>query len=158
MQAEQALSDRKPTKKATIIMAHLGGRAGHSPIHAMMLFALAMMMLASLLSPSSLMLVSAADESNDTSGSASDSSSKPAAKDDFDAKTHTDWGSYYDPQNVFCGKFDCYRILGFDYEQYDGKNLPDTKLITKRYRSLSREWHPDKSKHKNAKERFVVRV
>lgn len=94
----------------------------------------------------------AADESNDTAGS---SEKKPKAKDDFDPKAHTDWGGYYDPQNIFCGKYDCYRILGFDYEKYDGKNLPDTKLITKRYRALSREWHPDKSKHKDAKERFV---
>jgi DnaJ family protein C protein 25 len=73
----------------------------------------------------------------------------------FDAKDHTDWGSYYDPQNVFCGKFDCYKILGFDYESF-GSNRPDTKVITKRYRNLSREWHPDKSKHKDAKNRFVV--
>jgi hypothetical protein len=65
-----------------------------------------------------------------------------------------DWGSYYDPKNVFCGKYDCYMILGFDYENFD--SYIDTKLITKRYRALSREWHPDKSKHKDAKERFVV--
>ena len=64
------------------------------------------------------------------------------------------WGSYYDPQQEFCGKFDCYRILGFDYENFGS---PDQKLITKRYRKLSRKWHPDKSKHPKAKERFVVR-
>ena len=64
------------------------------------------------------------------------------------------WGTYYDPQQEFCGKFDCYRILGFDYESF---GAPDTKLITKRYRKLSRKWHPDKSKHPKAKERFVVR-
>jgi hypothetical protein len=79
------------------------------------------------------------------------------AEDSFDAQDHTDWGSYYDPQNVFCGLYDCYKILGFDYEEF-GKEKPDTKVITKRYRSLSREWHPDKSKHKDAKERFVVRA
>jgi hypothetical protein len=73
----------------------------------------------------------------------------------FNAQDHTDWGTYHDTQNIFCGKFDCYRILGFDYESF-GKDIPDTKVITKRYRSLSREWHPDKSKHKDAKERFVV--
>jgi DnaJ family protein C protein 25 len=73
----------------------------------------------------------------------------------FSAQDHTDWGNYYDPQNVFCGKYDCYKILGFDYENF-GSVKPDTKVITKRYRSLSREWHPDKSKHKDAKERFVV--
>ena len=75
----------------------------------------------------------------------------------FNVKDHMDWGSYYDPKNVFCGKYDCYRILGFDYESF-GKNIPDTKVITKRYRQLSREWHPDKSKHRDAKERFVVRA
>ena len=73
----------------------------------------------------------------------------------FDVKNHVDWGSYYDPQNIFCGKYDCYRILGFDYDSF-GTSIPDSKIITKRYRNLSREWHPDKSKHKNAKERFVV--
>ena len=62
------------------------------------------------------------------------------------------WGSYYDPQQEFCGKYDCYRILGFDYESYQ----PDTKEIQKRYRRLSRKWHPDKNKHAKAKERFVV--
>jgi len=73
--------------------------------------------------------------------------------DDFDVENE-DWGTYYDPQNVFCGKFDCYKILGFDYESF-GKVKPSTKEITKRYRQLSREWHPDKSKHKSAKSRFV---
>lgn len=74
-------------------------------------------------------------------------------KDGFDVENE-DWGSYYDPQNIFCGKFDCYKILGFDYESF-GKIKPSKKQITQRYRQLSREWHPDKSKHKNAKERFV---
>jgi hypothetical protein len=78
-----------------------------------------------------------------------------AATDSFNVKEHLDWGSYYDPKNIFCGRYDCYRILGFDYESF-GAQKPDTKLITKRYRALSREWHPDKSKHKNAEERFVV--
>jgi hypothetical protein len=75
--------------------------------------------------------------------------------DSFNVKDHMDWGSYYDPKNIFCGQYDCYRILGFDYESY-GTQKPDAKIITKRYRALSREWHPDKSKHRNAKERFVV--
>jgi DnaJ homolog subfamily C member 25 len=68
----------------------------------------------------------------------------------FDAKNE-DWGSYYDPKNIFCGKYDCYKILGFDYESF-GKQAPTQKEITQRYRSLSREWHPDKSKHRDAKE------
>lgn len=71
----------------------------------------------------------------------------------FNAKEHTDWGTYYDPKSIFCGNFDCYKILGFDFEDYGS---PDSKEITKRYRALGREWHPDKSKHKEAKERFVV--
>mmetsp|Transcript_15005 Transcript_15005/g.24815 ORF Transcript_15005/g.24815 Transcript_15005/m.24815 type:complete len:404 (-) Transcript_15005:119-1330(-) len=80
---------------------------------------------------------------------------KPVKKGDgFDATHHTDWGTYYDPKNEFCGRFDCYKILGFDYESF-GKEHPDKKVITQRYRALSREWHPDKSKHKNAKNRFV---
>lgn len=78
---------------------------------------------------------------------------KEKDEDFFDVESE-DWGSYYDPQNVFCGKYDCYKILGFDYESF-GKQHPDKKTITKRYRALSREWHPDKSKHRNAKNRFV---
>ena len=78
---------------------------------------------------------------------------KEVLEDNFDASSR-DWGSYYDPKNIFCGKYDCYKILGFDYDAF-GKNPPDTKIITKRYRKLSREWHPDKSKHRDAKERFV---
>ena len=74
-------------------------------------------------------------------------------EDDFDV-TNEDWGTYYDPKNIFCGQYDCYKILGFDYESF-GKNHPDTKVITKRFRKLSREWHPDKSSHTNAKEKFV---
>lgn len=80
---------------------------------------------------------------------------KPEVEDKFDAEGHTDWGSYYDPQNIFCGKYDCYKILGFDYGEWATDRRPTTKQITKRYRALSRAWHPDKSKHKDAKERFV---
>ncbi len=79
----------------------------------------------------------------------------PEETDFFDVKGHKDWGTYYDPKNIFCGQYDCYKILGFDYESY-GRDKPTTRIITKRYRALSREWHPDKSKHKDAKERFVV--
>jgi hypothetical protein len=43
------------------------------------------------------------------------------------------WGSYYDPQQEFCGKYDCYRIFGYDYESF-GREHPSTKEITKRYR------------------------
>ena len=66
-----------------------------------------------------------------------------------------DWGSFYDPNNVFCGKFDCYKILGFDHETW-GSDPPSLKAITKSYRNLSRMWHPDKNKAKGARERFVV--
>lgn len=66
-----------------------------------------------------------------------------------------DWGSFYDPKNVFCGKYDCYKILGFDYFNW-GDAPPSHKEITKSYRSLSRMWHPDKNKAKGAREKFVV--
>jgi len=104
-------------------------------------------------------------EKNANSGSGSGSAgtktehraSRPLAKevpmDTFDAASHSDWGTYYDPKNVFCGQYDCYGILGFDYESF-AKEKPTQKMITKRYRSLSRHWHPDKSKHPEAKERF----
>ncbi len=62
-----------------------------------------------------------------------------------------DWGTFYDPQSIFCGQFDCYKILALDYE-----NEPTTKDITRNYRALGRHWHPDKNKEKGAKERFVV--
>lgn len=76
-------------------------------------------------------------------------------EDAFDPKEHTDWGTYHDPQNVFCGKFDCYKILGFDYESF-GSTPPSRKEITQRYRTLSRVWHPDKNKkNKDAKQKFV---
>lgn len=89
----------------------------------------------------------------ETSSSSNKNEEEPV--DSFNAKDHTDWGTYYDPKNIFCGKYDCYRILGFDYENY-GTEKPTTRTITKRYRALSRAWHPDKSTHKDAKERFVV--
>jgi len=66
-----------------------------------------------------------------------------------------DWGSFYDPNKVFCGKFDCYKILGFDYETW-GSNPPTLKEITKSYRGLSRKWHPDKNKAIGAREKFVA--
>lgn len=95
-------------------------------------------------------------ESSEETTTAEEQQKKPEPPEDkFDAEGHTDWGSYYDPQNVFCGKYDCYAILGFDYGEW-ATERPSTKQITKRYRALSRAWHPDKSKHKDAKERFVV--
>lgn len=78
---------------------------------------------------------------------------KEVPMDTFDPTAHFDWGTYYDPKNVFCGKFDCYGILGFDYEKFAAEK-PTQRMITKRYRGLSRHWHPDKSKHPEAKERF----
>lgn len=69
--------------------------------------------------------------------------------------TSEDWGSFYDPNNIFCGKYDCYKILGFDYETW-GAAPPTLKEITKSYRSLSRQWHPDKNKARGAREKFVA--
>lgn len=96
------------------------------------------------------------DSSEEGASPMANEETQPAKEeiDTFNAKDHTDWGTYYDPQNVFCGKYDCYSILGFNYEEY-GSIRPSTREITKRYRALSRAWHPDKSKHKDAKERFV---
>lgn len=73
--------------------------------------------------------------------------------DDFDP-TSKEWGTYYDPKNKFCGNYDCYKILGFDFDA----GAPDRKLITQRYRKISRIFHPDKADKKkfpDAKERFV---
>ena len=52
---------------------------------------------------------------------------------------------------MFCGKHDCYKILGFDYEY-----PPDKKELTQSYRELSKKWHPDKNKDKKANARFMV--
>ncbi len=65
-------------------------------------------------------------------------------------------GSYYDPQGIFCGKYDCYKILGFDYESW-GRAPPSKKELTQSYRTMSKLWHPDKNKDAGAKDRFVVR-
>ncbi|GFH58049.1 hypothetical protein CTEN210_14525 [Chaetoceros tenuissimus] len=79
---------------------------------------------------------------------AEDSDSKSA---NYSSDTPEDnWGSYYDPSNVFCGKHDCYKILGFDYEY-----PPDKKELTQSYRELSKKWHPDKNKDKKANARFM---
>ncbi|KAL7545596.1 hypothetical protein ACHAWF_008956 [Thalassiosira exigua] len=87
--------------------------------------------------------------------SASSKSPPKEAKRDPPSGNEDDWGSFYDPNNVFCGKFDCYKILGFDYETW-GSDPPSLKDITKGYRSLSRRWHPDKNKAKGAREKFVA--
>lgn len=100
--------------------------------------------------------VGAEESSEEATTTTTEEPKKPEAPEDkFDAEGHTDWGTYYDPQNIFCGKFDCYKILGFDYGEWS-TNRPSTKQITKRYRALSRAWHPDKSKRRDAKDRFVV--
>jgi len=85
------------------------------------------------------------------SGSAED------LKPDNDTSHHfpeKEWGTYYDPSNVFCGKYDCYKILGFDYLQW-GQSPPDKKEITQSYRTLSKRWHPDKNNDKGANDRFM---
>lgn len=64
------------------------------------------------------------------------------------------WGSYYDPSNIFCGKYDCYKILGFDYTTW-GKSPPGKKEITQSYRTLSKRWHPDKNRDSGANDRFM---
>ena len=98
---------------------------------------------------------------SDESASGANTESTPPKKEEkrqppTSGTDEDDWGSFYDPNNVFCGKFDCYKILGFDYETW-GADPPSLKDITKSYRSLSRQWHPDKNKAKGAREKFVVR-
>lgn len=88
----------------------------------------------------------------DAGANQSDEPRVPEDEPEFLKADPAQWGTYYDPQQEFCGQYDCYRILGFDFESFGS---PDQKVITKRYRRLSRKWHPDKSKHTNAKERFV---
>lgn len=106
-----------------------------------------------------------ASDANDASATASDASQQssgtaeapPKPQRDPPSGNEDDWGSFYDPNNVFCGKYDCYKILGFDHMTW-GSDPPSLKDITKSYRSLSRRWHPDKNKAKGAREKFVVRV
>ena len=99
------------------------------------------------------------DETN-TASDASDAPPKekietPKSKPSTTENEEEDWGSFYDPNKVFCGEFDCYKILGFDHETW-GSSPPSLKDITKSYRGLSRKWHPDKNKAKGAREKFVV--
>lgn len=93
------------------------------------------------------MIISLADETVDASAIPVDDD-KGKEKLEFPEEK---WGTYYDPNNVFCGQYDCYKILGFDYYAY----APDKKEITQSYRSLSKKWHPDKTKDSNAEERFM---
>jgi len=90
-----------------------------------------------------------ADVKVDVKEDISDSTTEETLKDE-----DLDWGSFYDPKEIFCGKFDCYKILGFDYTTFY-TNKPELRNITQSYRSLSRKYHPDKNKQKGAKERFV---
>jgi DnaJ family protein C protein 25 len=108
--------------------------------------------------------VCAAHDEEDTGGTASTEevgeSAPTTTIDNNNARpsspcNENDWGSFYDPNNIFCGKFDCYKILCFDYETW-GSDPPTLKAITKSYRNLSRKWHPDKNKAKGAREKFVV--
>jgi curved DNA-binding protein CbpA len=88
----------------------------------------------------------AADEPNDNTSTKNSQESTEYPENN--------WGTYFDPSNVFCGKYDCYKILGFDYETW-GKSPPDKKDITQSYRAMSKRWHPDKTKDAGAEERFM---
>lgn len=68
-------------------------------------------------------------------------------------KAGLDWGSNYDPFDVFCGPYDCYKILGFDAEK-DRDNGVTKKSLTKAYRKTSMKWHPDKNSSPDAKKMF----
>ena len=82
---------------------------------------------------------------------------KVEEEDNFDYNNQ-DWGTFYDPKGIFCGDYDCYKILGLDYNELLNTKITDDllKRVTKRYRKLSRKWHPDKNKSSDAKDRFVV--
>ena len=91
----------------------------------------------------------------DTDDSA-ENSTGGISEDDMDSNPEDESGYFYDPMNEFCVEYDCYKILGYDYETF-GRSPPDTKMITKSFRLLSRKWHPDKNKSDpKAEERFVV--
>jgi hypothetical protein len=54
------------------------------------------------------LLVVAVAEEETSSTEPTATTTAPAEKvetDTFNAKDHTDWGSYYDPKNIFCGKY-----------------------------------------------------
>lgn len=99
---------------------------------------------------------SSTDQESQTTSNETVKPDKPPPEEEpaFLAAEPATWGSYYDPKGQFCGQYDCYSIFGFDYEG----GSPDEKEIIKRYRRLGRKWHPDKSKHPQAKERFVVSI
>lgn len=78
---------------------------------------------------------------------------QPKKKEKVEFPEHK-WGTYYDPQGIFCGKYDCYKILGFDFESW-GRSPPSKKELTQSYRTMSKLWHPDKNKDVGAKDRFL---
>lgn len=95
-----------------------------------------------------------AEESSGSSQQTTTTTTEPPPEIDLEDESNFDWGTFYDPKDIFCGKYDCYKILGFDFLTYYD-NKPQLKEITKSYRSLSRKYHPDKNKQKGAKARFV---
>lgn len=58
--------------------------------------------------------------------------------------------AFKDPHNVFCGKDECYSLLGLER----GADKADIK---KAYRAISLDVHPDKNPSAAAKEKFTVR-
>ena len=91
------------------------------------------------------------EESQETKAKTTPEVKKETPPEEEEESTQ-DWGTFYDPQDVFCGEHDSYKILGSDYN-----DTPDSKQITRSFRILNRKWHPDKNKQKGAKELFVVR-
>ena len=53
----------------------------------------------------------------------------------------------FDPANIFCGKADCYEVLGL-------QRSASIKEIKSAFRNLSLVNHPDKNKDENATEVF----
>ena len=57
--------------------------------------------------------------------------------------------AFKDPHNIFCGKDECYELLGLQ------RGAEKTE-IKKAYREISKEVHPDKNQSPEAHERFTV--
>lgn len=97
-----------------------------------------------------------ADANANANNANTDANADAAKKDENKSYAFPEqyWGTYYDPSDVFCGKYDCYKILGFDHLTW-GTSPPNKKDITQSYRTLSKRWHPDKNNDSGAEKRFM---
>ncbi|GMI09155.1 hypothetical protein TrVE_jg12639 [Triparma verrucosa] len=86
--------------------------------------------------PSSSSTISVEDEDSETPGA--------GEKKENNVLEELDWGQNYDPNDQFCGKYDCYAVLGLDYETSKGEGTLTKSEISQVYRAMSRKYHPDK--------------